>query len=115
MVDFSLIFGGSDSVSVHQLKVAMDSHDFGTVLDVRTPEEYIQGHIEGSILIPEEEIGPKISSLVPDITTKLYVLCATGRRSKNAVKLLRQMGYSHALNVRGGISDWMSKGYKVAT
>ncbi len=77
----------------------------GAVLvDVRTQEEYKEGHIPGSKNVPLAMIN-KISDVVPDKDTPLYVHCLSGARSRQAVAYLGQMGYTNIKNI-GGISSY---------
>lgn len=74
------------------------------LLDVRTPEEYIQGHIPGSVNIPLQDLE-KASEILTDSSSPLYVYCQSGARSGLAVMLLKKMGY-HKIQDMGGISGW---------
>lgn len=77
------------------------------LLDVRTVEEYREGYISGSRNVPLQSID-RVSDLIPDRETPLYVYCRSGARSSQAVSLLQQMGYSKAKNI-GGITAWKGK------
>lgn len=77
------------------------------LLDVRTPEEYRGGHIPGSKNLPLQTIE-KITSLVDDKDTVLYVYCQSGGRSSQATAILQQMGYRNVNNI-GGISAYTGK------
>lgn len=77
------------------------------LLDVRTVEEYREGHIPGSRNVPLQSID-RVSDGIPDRETPLYVYCRSGARSSQAVSLLQQMGYSKAKNI-GGITAWKGK------
>ena len=81
--------------------------DGAVLLDVRTPDEYRQGHIPGSRNVPLQSID-RVSDGIPDRETPLYVYCRSGARSSQAVSLLQQMGYSKAKNI-GGITAWKGK------
>lgn len=75
-----------------------------TVVDVRTPQEYADGHIPGAINIPNEDI----TTTPPDGLSKddtLIVYCRTGVRSKQASDKLVSMGFTN-VNDMGGIVDW---------
>ena len=74
------------------------------IVDVRTEEEYKEGHIEGSLNIPLDEIGKAISWLQKDVPT--VVVCASGSRSAHAVMVLKANGYEKVYN--GG--SWDSLG-----
>jgi len=77
------------------------------LLDVRTPQEYREGHIPGSKNVPVQSID-KAASVVENKDTPLYVYCHSGGRSRQAVQLLRQMGYSNVTNI-GGIAAYRGK------
>lgn len=77
------------------------------LLDVRTIEEYRQGHVPGGINIPLDELN-KVSSKVPKKDTPLFVHCLSGGRSSQAVHILRQMGYKTVKNI-GGINRYHGK------
>lgn len=72
----------------------------GVLLDVRTPEEYREGHVRGSINIPLQSIG-QVSRKVPDTGTPLFVYCLSGARSRQAVSYLKSQGYEKARNIGG--------------
>ena len=74
------------------------------LLDVRTAQEYSQGHISGSINIPLDSLD-KINKLVSDKSVPLYVHCLSGARSGRAVSELKSMGYEKVKNI-GGIGSY---------
>ena len=77
----------------------------GTVLlDVRTEEEYITGHIPTSILIPLDELEYRLEEL-EDKSQNIIVYCKSGRRSKIACDILIQAGYTNIFDL-GGVVDW---------
>ena len=77
------------------------------LLDVRTPEEYRSGHIPGSKNIPLQTID-RVGSVAENKDTALYVYCQTGARSRQAVGLLKQIGYTNVNNI-GGIAAYAGK------
>ncbi len=77
-----------------------------TLLDVRSPEEYEIAHIEGSRLIPLDELADRLGEL--DTAERLVVHCHHGPRSLRATQLLREMGYE-AVNLAGGINAWSER------
>ena len=77
------------------------------LLDVRTREEYAQGHIPGSCHIPLDEID-RAPQKIPDRDTPLFVHCRSGARSGQAVSQLKQMGYRHVKNI-GGMLNYHGK------
>ena len=88
-----------------EAKDLMDSKENYVILDVRTMEEFAEGHIEGAILIPDYEIGEKAESVLTDKNQLILVYCRSGRRSKNAASELAALGYTN-IQEFGGIIDW---------
>ncbi len=83
----------------------MESDSTLVIVDVRTQEEYKEGHIPGAICIPNETIGTKSPSELPDQEQVILVYCRSGRRSKEAAGKLADMGYTNVYEF-GGIVDW---------
>ena len=77
------------------------------LLDVRTPQEYQEGHIPGSKNVPLQTID-KVRSIAENKDTKLFVYCYSGARSKQAASALRHMGYTNVTNI-GGITAYSGK------
>ena len=75
------------------------------ILDVRTREEYDQGHIPGAIVISHEEVADKAEETLTDKDQLILVYCRSGRRSKIAAEALVELGYTNILEF-GGILDW---------
>ncbi len=73
------------------------------LLDVRTSEEYADGHIPGSVLKPYDEIADSFVEV--DKSRPVAVYCRSGRRSAIAVETLRGMGYTNVWDL-GGITGW---------
>ena len=65
------------------------------VLDVRSPEEFKSGHLNGAVNVPVDELNQKIAQVAPDKDTPIAVHCQSGGRSARAKKALDSMGYSH--------------------
>jgi len=77
------------------------------LLDVRTPQEYREGHIPGSKNIPMQTID-KVSSVTENKDTALFVYCFSGARSRQATAQLKHMGYTNVQNI-GGIAAYQGK------
>ena len=93
------------NITAEEAKKLMDSESGYVILDVRTEQEYAQGHIPGAILIPDYEISEKAESVLTDKDQLILVYCRSGRRSKNAAAQLEDMGYTR-IREFGGILDW---------
>ena len=77
------------------------------LLDVRTPQEYREGHIPGSKNVPLQTID-NVASIVENKDTALFVYCYSGARSRQATAMLQQMGYTNVQNI-GGIAAYQGK------
>ena len=94
-----------EQITQIKAKEIMDSGDEYILLDVRTKEEFDDGHIEGAILIPDFEIEERAETELPDKDALILVYCRSGRRSKNAASILAALGYTNVKEF-GGINDW---------
>ena len=83
----------------------MNSNDEYIIVDVRTFEEYCEGHIPGAINVPNENIVDKQPELLPNKDALILIYCRSGNRSKQAAQKLLDMGYSNLVEF-GGIIDW---------
>ena len=77
------------------------------LLDVRTPQEYREGHIPGSQNVPLQQLD-KVEEVTENKDTVLYVYCRSGARSRQAVSLLQAMGYTNVRNI-GGVAAYSGK------
>lgn len=94
-----------EKITAEKAKQRIDSGEPITILDVRTKEEFDEKHIEGAILIPNEEIGNKPPSQLPDKNAEILIYCRSGNRSRQAAEKLISMGYTNVKDF-GGINDW---------
>ena len=93
------------NITATEAKEIMDSETGYVILDVRTEEEYAEGHVPGAILIPDYEIEARAEEELPDKNQMLLVYCRSGRRSKLAAEALVELGYTNIYEF-GGIIDW---------
>ena len=77
------------------------------LIDVRQPDEYVELRVPGAVLIPLDDIDPRLDEVPTDAT--VYVICRTGARSRVAAQFLRRQGID-AVNVAGGIVAWAEAG-----
>ena len=77
------------------------------LLDVRSPQEYREGHIPGSQNVPLQQLD-NVEEVTENKDTVLYVYCRSGARSRQAVSLLKHMGYTNVHNI-GGIAAYSGK------
>lgn len=83
----------------------------GIWIDVRTPEEFKEGHLKDAVNIPVDQIGARIGSVSPDKSAPVNLYCRSGRRSEATLQELKKMGYTNVTN-HGGYQDLLQKGLK---
>lgn len=81
------------------------------LIDVRTPQEYNQGHLDNALLIPHDQLATRISELGDDKTREIVLYCRSGGRAGKAEATLRQAGFNNVLNA-GGYQDMKAQGVK---
>ena len=74
-----------------------------TIIDVRSPQEYKEGHINGAISIPDYQIKKEIEKQIPNKEELIVLYCTTGHRSQRAQQILEDLGYVNVYNVYEGI------------
>lgn len=97
--------GNTREANENKIKKAVEEHKKNRkviLLDVRNPNEYNEGHLQGAILIPEYEIEEKALNKLKDKNQKIYVYCRSGSRARKAIIKLKKLGYTN-LHYLGGI------------
>lgn len=87
-----------------QEALALWGNTLCVVIDVRTPEEYKEGHVPGATNIPLDQLEARMPEVSKD--QKVLLICRSGRRSTEGTNLLRSKGYDHVYNVSGGMLAW---------
>ena len=82
------------------------------VIDVREPDEYVAGHVPGARLVPLARLAHVRDDLPRG--EPVYVICASGNRSKSMASLLAHQGFD-AITVAGGTGAWIQSGRPVTT
>ncbi|MDO4430340.1 MAG: rhodanese-like domain-containing protein [Lonepinella koalarum] len=83
----------------------------GLWIDVRSAEEFAQGHLSGAINITHTEIAEKIAQVSPNKDEPIHLYCRSGRRAEAALNELKKLGYSNVTN-HGGYDDLVKQGLK---
>lgn len=91
-------------ITGEEAKARLEANPDAILLDVRTQEEYDEGHIPGAVCFPNEDILPELP-LPFEKDAEILVYCRSGRRSAQAAEKLTDMGYSNVSDF-GGIQDW---------
>jgi len=97
--------GNVMKINAAEAKARLDTEEGIILVDVRTPEEFREGHIPGALLLPVDEILANAESVIPDKEATYFVYCRSGNRSATASAQLVEMGYLNIYDL-GGINDW---------
>ena len=93
------------SITMEEAKTIFEVPGDYVIVDVRTVEEFSEGHIPGAINIANETITDEEPKELPDKNQTIYVYCRSGNRSRQASAKLAAMGYTDVIEC-GGILDW---------
>lgn len=108
---FQAVFAiGADhrKVTAGELISIMEAREAVTLIDVRTPEEYGQGHIPGAVLVPLDTI--KEIKKLPGSEGRVIIYCRSGKRSLTAIGILADKGITAVEELEGGINAWKAAG-----
>ena len=94
-----------EQITQDEARRIMSEEEDIIILDVRTQEEFDEGHIPGAVCLPNETIGTVSPEILPDKQQTILVYCRSGRRSKEASEKLAALGYTAGKEF-GGIIDW---------
>ena len=97
-------FDNKKDISREELKKFLKVNTI--IIDVRSPQEYREGHIKGAISIPEYQIKKDIQKYVQNKNKLIVLYCSTGHRSQRAQRILENMGYTNVFNIYGGINEF---------
>ncbi len=96
---------GYEKITAQEAYERINENQEAVILDVRTQEEYDEGHINGALLLPNESIGTDKPAFLTDMDAEILIYCRSGNRSKQAAEKLAEMGYKNVKEF-GGIQDW---------
>jgi rhodanese-related sulfurtransferase len=101
---------GVTAVSAVQAQAALAEDPDIRVLDIRTPGEYAEGHIQNALNIDflNADFAKRLGELDPD--AKYLVYCRSGNRSAQAMKIFGRLGFARVLHMSKGIRDWQGQG-----
>lgn len=91
-------------ISTYEAKTLVDTNQDLIIVDVRTKEEYEQGHIKGAILVPYDKIAENREDIEKFADNPILIYCRTGRRSAIAIESLREYGFPKIYHMGEGIS-----------
>ena len=111
-----LLFSGFSHANIQQIEPQVllkltQNQQAPFILDVRSQEEFQQGHIKGAINIPYDQIANN-SALLTDYKNKpIVVYCRSGRRASVAEHILLEKGFMQLVDLKGHINLWQQRKY----
>ena len=103
----------SSNMQPEEFKTAIESGDY-TLIDIRTEEEYLSGHIAGSTqsdFYQTQEFSNFLETL--DKNEKYLIYCRSGNRSNQVLNIMKNKGFTDVSDLAGGISAWTAAGFPV--
>jgi adenylyltransferase/sulfurtransferase len=100
-------------VAPDDLQAKLASGNPPAVLDVREREEFRQGYVPGAISLPRGFLEMRVEETLPDKHKPIVAYCAGGTRSLLAGRILKELGYTDVVSMRGGFTAWKNKGLPV--
>jgi len=101
------LYRHKENISLKEMLEKIKTNDNVVLLDVRSKQEYEEGHINGSVNIPVYDLE-KVENSKLNKDSIIIVYCSAGVRSKRAIQTLKKLGYKNLYNIEGGIENlWM--------
>lgn len=105
--------GGVDHLSPEQFESSFKAAPGALIIDVRTPEEFAEGHIKGAQLINfyDQDFEQKVAALPKD--KPVYVYCRSGNRSSQSIPSFQKAGFKQIYELAGGMNAWYASDKQV--
>ena len=112
---FFLVLSASSNAQVidipqSELMQRITEHRAGLILDVRSTEEYAEGHIPGAINIPHDQLSSRLAEIGAHKNKEIVLYCRSGRRVGIAADILQAAGFNRLLHLAGDMSGWLGNG-----
>ena len=101
-------------MDVDELVAALASGVGVELIDVREPDEQLQGVIDGARLLPLADLARSAPVAAGEGVRHIVAYCASGQRSAVAARQLRAMGFAAACSLRGGLREWLRRGHALS-
>lgn len=101
-----------DTIRVKVLSDQLQADEKPLLIDIRSAEMYGESHIPGSVNIPQDDLGKRAGELPEDRDAPIVTVCNIGKFSKHATLYLKSKGYRNVRSVKGGLNEWVRKGYE---
>ncbi|MEY4876758.1 MAG: hypothetical protein RL708_1907 [Bacteroidota bacterium] len=105
----------NETILVKEFQEKLNQSTTHLLVDVRTPEEYIGGHLQNSININYNDVDFKNKIQKLDKSKPIFIYCLSGGRSSNAATDMGDMGFVEIYNMKGGIISWRNANLPIVT
>lgn len=96
----------SKDISIEESKKLINEGNVNLILDVRNEDEFAKGHLKNAIQIPVKELKENLSDIEKFKDELVLVYCRSGKRSAEAVNILKENGFKNLVHMKDGISKW---------
>lgn len=93
------------SIDYENAKSIIKNDNQTILIDVRSPQEYREGHLESSINIPLYDLEEKCEYFINKKQNTIIIYCQTGKRSKKAIEILKEKGFENLYQIEGGLDN----------
>ena len=103
----NVCFAQATDISQAELMQRIKAHHAQLILDVRSPEEYKEGHVPGAINIPHDQLDSRLAEIGSYKNKDVVLYCKSGRRAAIAADILQSAGFSKLQHVDGDMDGWL--------
>ena len=100
----------ADDIAADEVQRQIEEGAPPFILDVRTAEEYAEGHLPGAVNISHDQLGDRLDELDIDLGAMVVVYCGSGRRAGIAQELLGGAGFTNLRDLEGHWREWKAAG-----
>lgn len=97
------LYRSKENLTKEEAREMLEKYTNVVLLDVRSHQEYEEGHLNGAINIPTYDLYRNAHKILKNRDAIIIAYCTVGVRSKNAIEILRKMGYKNLYHLEGGI------------
>ena len=97
------LYRSKQNITKEEMREMLNNSNNIILLDVRSHQEYEEGHLKGAINIPTYDLYREATKKIKDKEAIIIAYCTIGVRSENAINILRKMGYKNLYHLDGGI------------
>ncbi len=94
-----------ENITINEMLEILKTNDNAILIDVRSVQEYSEGHLPQSINIPVYDMEKEALRKIPNKEDIIIVYCSAGVRSKKALQILKKLGYKNLYHIEGGVEN----------